>query len=212
MKLIQATLIEHLTYSQSRAETLLEDDAETGKKNLFLKGVFIEGGVKNHNERIYPVSEIRKAVQEANKKIKENNGLPGESDHPPELTINISRISHLITEMWMDGNSGMGKLRILPTPEGNIARTLIEAGLRIGVSSRGVGNVDERGYVSEYAIVTCDLVISPSAPNAYPKPVYEAFRFKNGRTLRELAEAVSHDPKAQKYLSKELFAVIDKLF
>lgn len=208
--LIKKKLVEVLDFSQSRTETLIEESQE-GKKNLFLKGVFVQGNVKNHNERIYPVSEIRKAVKSINDKLSSRYSVWGELDHPEELTINLDRVSHMITEMWMDGNDGMGKLKILPTPMGNIVRTLIECDGKLGVSSRGVGNVSESGEVSDFEIVTIDVVANSSAPNAYPKPVYESLNSRRGRIINDLAQAVSHDPKAQKFLQKELLNWINKL-
>jgi hypothetical protein len=103
--------------------------------------------------------------------------------------------------MWMDGNSGCGKLKILPTPHGQIIRTFVENGVKLGVSSRGSGNVDDRGNVSDFEIVTVDIVARPSAQNAYPKPVYEALNGKRGAIVEDLARAVINDPKAQKFLA-----------
>lgn len=205
-------LTEHLSFDQ--AGLIIEasqPDVEGAPKSLFMKGIFVQGGVRNLNERVYPVKEIEQAVEHVNAIIQKGESVLGECDHPEELTINLDRVSHLITGMWMDGNAGMGKLKILPTPTGNIIRTLIEAGVKLGVSSRGSGNVDERGHVSDFEIVTVDIVARPSAPNAYPKPVYEARNSKRGSVVEDLARAVSHDPKAQKHLHKELLDWIDKL-
>lgn len=202
-------LKEHLLPSE--AQIICESEEDNGKKNLYMKGIFIQGGVKNHNERIYPVSEIRNAVETISKQIKDFNGVCGECDHPEELTINLDRVSHVITQMWMDGPAGMGKLKILPTPMGNIVRTLIESDVKLGVSSRGVGNVDDNGHVSSFEIITVDIVARPSAPNAYPKPVYESLNARRGRIIEDLAQAVSHDPKAQKHFQKELLNWINKL-
>ena len=116
-------LVEHLTYEAAQAEVLQEDDQSGGgSKNVFMRGIFIQGGIKNHNGRVYPVNEIRKAVESINEAIKRDNGVLGECDHPQELQIHLDRVSHKITEMWMDGGNGYGKLMILPTPCGNIIR------------------------------------------------------------------------------------------
>lgn len=206
----QSILLEKLTPIQANCicEDITSDD---GKKKLCMKGIFIQGGVRNHNERIYPVKEIEKAVDELRGKIKEFNGVCGEIDHPESLSINLDRISHKITEMWMDGPNGMGKLEIIPTPSGNIIRTLIESGVKLGVSSRGVGEVSSQGIVSDYSIVTIDVVLQPSGPDAFPKPVYESRLSTRGRIISDLAESVSNDPKAQKHLTKELLAWINNL-
>jgi len=203
-------LVEYLTFDQSKCSLLVEE-AEGGKKQLYMRGIFIQGGVKNHNERVYPISEIKHAVDHINQQLAEGYSILGECDHPEELTINLDRVSHLITQMWMDGPSGMGKLKIVDTPKGQIIRTLIEADAKLGVSSRGVGNVDDRGEVSQFEIITVDIVARPSAPNAYPKPVYESLNTRRGRIIHDLATAVSHDPKAQKHLTKELLEAIEKL-
>ncbi len=204
-------LREHLSPTQAGCLYESKVDEQTGKKSLFMKGIFIQGGVKNHNERVYPVKEIARAVDAINEQLSSGYSVCGECDHPEELTINLDRVSHMITQMWMDGPAGMGKLKILETPMGNIIRTLIESDVKLGVSSRGVGNVDDRGEVSQFEIITVDIVARPSAPNAYPKPVYEARNARRGRIIEDLAQAVSHDPKAQKYLHKELLGWIKKL-
>jgi hypothetical protein len=206
-------LTERLTFNQAGIIVEMDQPTEGNlKKTLYMSGIFIQGGVKNHNQRVYPVSEIASAVNRINEILQNGESVLGECDHPEELTINLDRVSHMIQKMWMDGNSGMGKLKVLDTPLGNIVRTLIESDVKLGVSSRGVGNVDDRnGEVSQFEIITVDIVAKPSAPNAYPKPVYEAFNAKRGKTIADLAEAMSHDKKAQQYLLKEMLDFINKL-
>lgn len=200
-------LNDYLTYDQAGIITESFND-DTGSKNLFLKGCFIQGDVKNQNQRIYPVTEISRAVGEIMEQIGNGESVLGECDHPDELTINLDRVSHMITEMNMTGNNGMGKMKILPTPAGNIVKTLLENGVKLGVSSRGSGNVDDNGYVSEFEIVTVDIVAKPSAPGAYPQAVYEALDWKNNSTL---AEAVNHDRKAQAYLRDGVIEWVRKI-
>ena len=198
----------------SKARTVMEstDDGD-GKKSLYMKGIFIEGDVRNANQRIYPLHEIKHAVTAMNQIIKEHGGICGELDHPDDLKINLDRVSHMITEMWMDGNAGCGKLKILPTPMGNIIKVMLESGVKLGVSSRGSGNVsDHSGHVSDFGIITVDVVCNPSAPNAYPQPIYESLlNMKHGHKVLTLAEDVQKDARLQKYLQKEMINVIKKL-
>lgn len=207
-------LSERLTWDQ--ANIITEGgghDADGKLKKLYMKGIFIQGGVRNHNQRVYPVNEINHAVSQINDSIRRGETIWGEADHPEGLTINLDRISHMITELHMQGQNGIGKLQIIETPLGNICRTLIEAGGKLGVSSRGSGNVNEAtGEVSDYEIITVDIVARPSAPEAYPTAIYEAFNInRRGPIIEDLARAMRDDPKAQKYLQTELLAWINSL-
>ena len=181
-------------------------------KNLYLKGCFIQGDVRNQNGRIYPVKEISNAVDKMMAKIKKGFPVLGECDHPSELTVSLKNVSHAITDIRLNGSDGVGTMKILDTPQGLIIKTLVEAGIPLGVSSRGSGNVDGSGYVSDFDIVTIDIVATPSAPEAYPRAVYEALGFRaGGDTLATLAEAVRHDPKAQKYLKEGVLNWFDSI-
>lgn len=205
-------LVEHLDYDTSHAEVITEADGPDALKKIYMKGIFIQGGIRNHNGRVYPVDEIRKAVENINEAIKKDAGVLGECDHPQELQIHLDRVSHKITNMWMDGPNGVGKLEILPTPCGNIVKTLLDCGVKLGVSSRGSGNVDDNGEVSDFEMLTVDIVAKPSAPNAYPVPVYEALmNRKHGHKVYDLAESVKFDPTAQKHLKKILLGWVGNL-
>jgi len=204
-------LRENLSFDQARV--VVESQGENGK-DLFMKGICIQGGIKNANQRIYPVDEIERAVKTLNDQISGGYSVLGEVDHPDDLKINLDRVSHMITEMWMDGPNGYGKFKILPTPMGQLVRTMLESGVKLGVSSRGSGNVsgDGTGKVSDFEIITVDVVAQPSAPGAYPTPIYEHLMNSRGgyRALR-IAEEVKKDAKAQKYIKESLLAVIGKL-
>jgi hypothetical protein len=205
-------LRENLTFD--RASMVVESVKEDGdKKSLYMKGIFIQGGVKNANERVYPVSEIENAVQTLNEQISEGNSVLGEVDHPDDLKINLDRVSHMIQSMWMDGANGFGKLKILPTPMGQLVSTMLESGVKLGVSSRGSGNVDEgSGKVSDFEIVTVDIVAQPSAPNAYPKAIYEGLmNMRNGHRVLDIAKDAQNDKKVQKYLREEVTRLIKDL-
>ena len=204
-------LKEHLTFD--RAGMVVESVSEGDKKNLYMKGIFIQGGVKNANERVYPVSEIETAVQTLNEQITEGYSVLGEVDHPDDLKINLDRVSHMITSMWMDGANGFGKLKILPTPMGELVTTMLQSGVKLGVSSRGSGNVDDmNGKVSDFEIVTVDIVAQPSAPNAYPKAIYEGMmNMKHGHKLLDIAKDARGNKKVEKYLKEEVMRLIKDL-
>ena len=201
-------LYEFMSYDN--AELILEH-SEDGK-DLYMKGVFIQGDVKNQNQRVYPITEINKAVIQVNERIQTGETVLGELDHPEELSINLDRVSHIITEMGMRGNDGHGSLKIIPTPTGNIVKTLLESGAKLGVSSRGSGNVGNDGYVSEFEIITVDIVAQPSAPNAYPRTIYESlFNMRGGQTMYNLAADATHDKVAERYLAKDITKFIKDL-
>jgi len=203
-------LRENLTFDQSGI--VLENTNEG--KDLYMKGIIIQGGIRNANQRVYPVSEIGRAVKTLNDQVSGGYSVLGEVDHPEGLNINIDRVSHMITECWMDGDNGYGKLKVLPTPMGNLVKTMLEAGVKLGVSSRGSGNVSEdgSGNVSDFEIITVDVVAQPSAPGAYPTPIYEhLMNARGGMKAYEFAQATKEDPKAQKYLKESLINIISGL-
>ena len=203
-------LREHLTFDQAQ---MVVENANDGK-DLFMKGICIQGGVRNANQRVYPVNEIGRAVKTLNDQVSGGYSVLGEVDHPEGLNINLDRVSHMITEMWMDGPNGYGKMKILPTPMGNLVSTMIQSGVKLGVSSRGSGNVSEsgNGEVSDFEIITVDVVAQPSAPGAYPTPIYEhLMNARGGMKAYELAQATKDDTKAQKYLKESLINIISRL-
>lgn len=201
-------LQERLTFDA--AQMIVEG---TEGKDLYMKGICIQGGVKNANERTYPVHEIQRAVETLNGQLHEGHSVLGEVDHPEDLKVNLDRVSHMIVKMWMDGPDGYGKLKILPTPMGNLVRTMLESGVKLGVSSRGSGNVnDANGHVSDFEIVTVDVVAQPSAPNAYPKAIYEGLmNMKYGHRVLEMAQDAGKDNKVQRYLKSEVVKLIKDL-
>jgi Prohead core protein serine protease len=200
---MQKFLIEEL-----KASDAMIVEQRTGQ-DLFLSGIMMMSEVKNGNGRIYKRNEMCRVVEEASKKIADGHYIVGELNHPDVLSINLANVSHAITEIKMDGNNAVGKMKILNTPSGLIAKALIDGGVRLGVSSRGTGEVNESsGEVSDFLFTTMDIVGVPSAPNAYPNVVREAL--ENSRVLT-LAEAMVHDKKAQAYLAKEIKAFLQSL-
>lgn len=201
------------TLSFNEAQMIVESDDKEGK-SLYMSGICIQGGIRNANQRVYPVSEISKAVKTLNDQIQNGYSVLGEVDHPDDLKINLDRVSHMITNMWMDGPNGYGKLKILPTPMGQLIKTMLESGVKLGVSSRGSGNVSEsgNGEVSDFEIITVDMVAQPSAPGAYPTPIYEhLMNSKGGLSSLRLAEEVRGDATAQRYLKESLMHIINGL-
>jgi hypothetical protein len=176
--------------------------------DLYLSGIMMQADMVNGNGRKYPLAEISKAVEIAGKRINEGHYILGELNHPDVLSINLANVSHAITECRMDGANAIGKMKLLNTPSGNIAKGLIEGGVRLGVSSRGTGNVNESGSVSDFSFVTVDIVYQPSAPDAYPNVVQEAM---GNKKVLSLAEALVEDPKAQAYLRKEIKSFLEAL-
>ena len=202
------TLQENLTFEQANIVTESSQDG----KSLYMEGIFVQGDKRNQNQRVYPVTEIAKAVKNIQQRIESGVSVLGEADHPDDLQVNLDRVSHMIERMWMDGEDGYGRLKLLPTPMGNICKTLIENGVKLGVSSRGSGNVNESGKVSDFEIQTVDIVANPSAPDAYPDPLYEQIMNGNrGNILLDVAKAVNHDDLAEQYLQKEVLKFIETL-
>lgn len=189
-------LIERL--SPITANLMVVENQKTNES--YLSGIFMQDCL-NGNGRRYPISELTNAVNSVNKRISEGLSVYGELNHPDNLSIDLNNVSHIITEMHMDGGNAMGKAKILNTPKGQIVKAILEGGGKLGVSSRGSGNVVE-GTVNTFNLVTVDIVATPSAPNAYPDHVMEAL--SENQKIQTLAEAVVHDQNAQKYLALEI--------
>lgn len=211
-------LYEYMAPSISRSIVESNDEYDTdgrpAGKSLYMKGIIIQGGIRNQNQRVYPVREIDRAIRTMQDQLKNDYSILGELNHPNDLNINLDRVSHAITEVWMNGADGYGKLKILPTPLGNIAKTLLESGIKIGVSSRGSGNVKEdgSGEVSDFEIITVDIVAQPSAPSAYPEPIYEhLMNNKGGYKTLLMSKELTGDPQAQRFLKQSLLGIINKL-
>jgi hypothetical protein len=206
-------LQEHLTFSQAQVQLLSEDAPDGSGKTLYMQGICIEGNKRNANDRIYPGHEIQKAVNTINEQLRGGNSVLGEVDHPDDLKINLDRVSHMIDKMWCDDAIGYGKLKILPTPMGQLVKTMLDSGVKLGVSSRGSGNVDDRtGHVSDFEIVTVDVVAQPSAPNAYPTAIYEGLlNMHGGQRLLDMYKDPGTSNKAQRFLKSEVIRLIDDL-
>ena len=158
--------------SFDRLEVLKENDKD-GKKIFRLKGPFLEASIRNKNGRIYSkeilVREVNSFVEN---KIKKNRSM-GELDHPENPQINLERVSHIIESLEMKDNVGYGCARLIDTPMGRIAKTLVDEGIIVGMSTRGVGTLDGENVKEDYSLITVDVVADPSAPNCFVEGVLE---------------------------------------
>ena len=133
-----------ITEINETVEYIFEEDKKSGKKNYFIEGVFMQGGLKNRNGRVYPNEILAKESARYNKEYIEKNKAYGELGHPQGPTINLERVSHMIKELKPDGSNFIGRAKVLDTPYGNIVKNLIDEGAQLGVSSRGMGTIRER--------------------------------------------------------------------
>lgn len=153
--------------------------------DLFISGIFLQAEQKNRNGRIYPLSILESQVNKYKSEFVDTKRAIGELNHPPSPTINPERASHIITELKRNGNDFMGKAKILNTPQGQIVRGLLEGGVSLGVSSRGLGSLKEGTGVNrgtkmiqnDYKLLTVDVVSNPSAPEAFVEGVYESVEY-----------------------------------
>jgi hypothetical protein len=186
-------------------------DEATGKKNLFIEGVFMQGDIKNRNGRMYPADVLEKEVKRYNDQYIEKNRAYGELGHPSGPTINLERVSHMITKLERDGSNFIGKAKIMTeTPYGKIVESLIKDGGQLGVSSRGMGSVkpsrDGVGVVQSdfYLATAADIVADPSAPDAFVNGIMEGkeWVWDNG-VIRE-AQIADYKEEIQKSSKKDL--------
>lgn len=206
--------MELLIESLNAHEGNIITEADHQGKEVFLNGVFMQAAVKNRNGRVYPMNEMIRAVETLNETIRQHGQVTGELDHPADrLQTELKYVSHVITEVRMDGNNAVGKMKILNTPYGLIAKELIKSGFRPGVSSRGAGNVTNEGIVENFMVQTVDIVCVPSAAGAMPLPVFESLQqMKSGIKTLTLAEQAQLDPKAQKFFVKEFNKFLSDIF
>lgn len=200
--------------SFSDSNIILEyKEQPNGSRDCYLKGIAIQADRRNLNERVYPLNEITAAVHNMADRIRKGESILCECDHPESLTINLDRVAGMITDVWMEGSNGMATIKLLPTIQGENIRRMLENGVRLGVSSRGSGDVDHNGYISNFEIVTVDIVAQPSAPEAYPKAVFESLFKKTG--LKDGGESptksVLTEHKVSSSVENELFEFFKKL-
>lgn len=190
-----------ITETTEDVKLLVETNEETGKKNHFIEGIFMQSEQKNRNGRVYPKKTLMKEVSRYTKELVESKRAMGELGHPEGPTLNLERVSHIITELKEDGDNIIGKAKILDTPYGNIVKNLIDEGAQLGVSSRGMGslkkNDDGVNEVQEdFMLAAVDIVADPSAPDAFVNGVMEGkeWVWENGilqpRAIEEYKEYI----------------------
>ena len=159
------------------AELIVEED-DKGSKNYKIRGIFMQSDVKNHNGRVYPQEVLAKEVAKYNKNFINENRAFGELGHPDGPTVNLERVSHMITSLTPDGKNFIGEAKIMDTPMGKIVKNLMDEGAKLGVSSRGMGSLEQKNganYVRDdfYLATAADIVADPSAPNAFVQGIME---------------------------------------
>lgn len=200
-------LVERITAASSPLKVI-----EGEGKRLFLEGIAIQGEVKNRNGRVYPKTEIERAVDTMARQIEQYGPIIGECDHPSTgnaLQINLDRATHLIHEVRMEGNDGYAKIEVIPYGLGEVLYGLAKHGARLGVSSRGSGVVDDGGRVSGFDIITIDIVANPSAPDAYPTAVFESLGHQHqDNKAVGLMESIRSNTEAQEFLKRGVLECI----
>lgn len=186
-------------YKMPYDANIIKENREKNGGKLFLTGIIQKSECENQNRRVYPTNVLKREIENYSKAVRENRAL-GELDHPESSTVSLDKVSHVVREMWWEGNDVMGRIEVLPTPKGKILETLIESGVTIGISSRGVGSTskNESGVdivQPDYALVCFDMVSEPSTPGAYlyteGKKINEVKFSKSDRIFRAVNEIVS---------------------
>ena len=154
------------------------EEKSNGKKEYKIRGIFMQADVKNRNGRVYPMEVLEKEVKKYNKNFIKENRAYGELGHPDGPTVNLERVSHMITDLYPDGKNFIGEAKIMATPMGEIVKTLMDEGAKLGVSSRGLGSLTQKNganYVRDdfYLATAADIVADPSAPNAFVEGIME---------------------------------------
>ena len=167
-----------ITEQVQDVQILKEEDEKTGKKNYKLKGIFLQGDIKNRNGRVYPVEVLEKEVKRYNKEFIAQNRGYGELGHPEGPTVNLERVSHMVTSLERDGKNFIGEAKVMSTPMGKIVENIMDDGGKLAVSSRGMGSLEQKNganYVKNdfYLATAADIVADPSAPQAFVEGIME---------------------------------------
>jgi hypothetical protein len=186
----------------------ISEDAGDGKKNYFIRGVFMQAEEVNKNGRKYPLSIMEREINKYNDGYIKNSRSLGELGHPEGPGINLDRVSHMIKEMKIDKNTVYGKAKVLDTPFGKIVKNLIDEGVRLGVSSRGMGSLKQVNGVNEvqedFSLATVDIVADPSAPNAFVNGIMEGKEWIWNNGLLSEKHIASYQSTIKKASSRQL--------
>ena len=192
-------------FNDYSVQPVIVEENEKGEKEYFIEGIFMQSEIKNRNGRVYPKEVMQKEVKRYVKEFVEKQRAFGELGHPEGPTINLDKVSHLITKLEEDGNNYVGRAKILSTPNGQIVRNLIDDGAKLGVSSRGLGSLEQKGgaqYVkSDFQLATAgDIVADPSAPEAFVEGIMEGVEwvYENGILKAQDVEQMKHDISSAK--------------
>lgn len=206
-------------FDEIQSEIITEES--TGKKTMFIEGIFLQDTLKNRNGRIYPKDVMRESVRKYTEKYVNTKRSLGELNHPSYATVNPEKACHMITSLSEDGNNWRGKAKVLNTPSGSIVKNLIEDGVQLGVSSRGLGTVKESNGAnvvqSDYWISAVDTVFEPSAPDAFINGIMEnkEWIFENGilveQEIEEVQEIVETLVRNRKLNTENLEAIFTKI-
>jgi len=195
-------------YTESDVQCLVEKD-EKGKKKYIIEGVFAQADAKNRNGRIYPMPVMEKAVNKyVDEQVKEGRAV-GELNHPDGPTVNLDKVSHLIQDLQFEGKNVMGKALILDTPNGQIVKGLLEGGVKLGVSTRGMGSLEQRNNAmvvkDDFILNTVDIVQDPSAPAAFVNGIMEGVEWvwNNGiieaQVIEKMETEIKKAPRSDLY-------------
>ena len=210
MKLIREIILEDLQY-------LKEETKGNKEKNYFITGIFMQAETANRNNRVYPIEILKREVEKYNENFIKQNRALGEMTHPDNPTINLERVSHLIKELKVDGNNVIGKAKILDTPYGKIAKSLMDEGIKLGVSSRGLGSLKENGngikeVQEDFSLAAIDIVADPSAPEAFVESVLENCEWILESGVWKAKEVEQYKKEIKKTNSKNLEKKMLKVF
>ena len=212
-----------LLFTESNLENvkLLTEENEDGMKNYFIEGVFMQSEKKNKNGRVYPKDILMKEMKRYNDDYVIKKRALGELGHPEGPTVNLDRVSHMVESLWSDGDDIYGRAKIMDTPMGKIVKNLIDEGVSIGVSSRGMGSLEEKNGVKyvkdDFVLSAVDCVSDPSAPDAYVNGIMEGKEWVWDNGILKAREIENHKKLIENASNKEerenrtLFAFIDFL-